>query len=579
MVTLDGRIDNHAELRALLGIDDHMAPDSQIVCAAFRRWGNGCFSKLIGDWAIALWSHSDRSLYLARDHAGTRTLYFENTGDLGLWSTSLETFFASGSRRDLNTAYAACYIGCQPIRDLTPYHGVQAVTPAHYLVIHEGGILRRPHWQWMVKERIVYKTDAEYEEHFLSLFRQSVERRTGEGAPILAQLSGGMDSTSIVCMSDQLRSDRGAAPDELLDTISYYDASEPNWDERPYFSVVEAKRRKPGIHLSISAQERTFEPPIEEAIRFCVPGTDRYAIEREKSFEIAVAGRQYRAILSGIGGDEVLGGVPTPLPELADYLVSLRLRMLISKAMEFCLPNRTPLINMLGSTAGYSIKSYVASIRDASQAPPWISPQLKKLAGTQGGYTGSSEPRFGLSPSNINNGLTWWLMLETLPHLFPAALSRYEYRYPYLDRDLIDFLYRIPREQLVRPGRRRSLMRRALVSIVPNEVLERKRKASLIRGPLVSLQRGQKTIEAIFDTSLVGALGLVDPKCLKDTLAVISKGSTPKWWPAIIKAIAFEFWLQGQRDVLKDIPAGLSEAEALHRKHGANEIRTGSAAL
>jgi asparagine synthase (glutamine-hydrolysing) len=215
---------------------------------------------------------------------------------------------------------------------------------------------------------------------------------------------------------------------------------------------------------------------------------------------------------------------------------------------------------MLGQVAAYSVNSYRTGTRDSAQVPPWVSPQLNKIADAQAGYPPFPGLRSGFSPSSINNGLTWWLMLETLPHLYPSALSSREYRYPYLDRDLVDFLFRIPREQLVRPGRRRALMRRALVGIVPNEVLERRRKASLIRGPLVSLQRGQKAIEAIFDTSLVGAMGFVDQRCLKDTLAVINRGTAPKWWPAIIKAMSFEFWLQGQRGVLKDIPARVSEA-------------------
>ena len=121
-------------------------------------------------------------------------------------------------------------------------------------------------------------------------------------------------------------------------------------------------------------------------------------------------------------------------------------------------------------------------------------------------------------------------------------------------------------------------MRRALAGIVPVAVLERRRKASLIRGPLVSLQRSEQAIRAIFEASVVGTMGFLDEKSLKDTLAVIGKGTTSKWWPAIIKAISLEFWLQGQRGILKDIPASSPEANALRRKHGAEGIRTGSAA-
>jgi asparagine synthase (glutamine-hydrolysing) len=99
--------------------------------------------------------------------------------------------------------------------------------------------------------------------------------------------------------------------------------------------------------------------------------------------------------------------------------------------------------------------------------------------------------RFGLRPSAVCNGQGWWITLETLPHLSPPLLSRHEYRYPYLDRDLVDFLFRVPREQLLRPGRRRSLMRRALKDIVPVEILERRRKAFVARGTIAGCKQAR----------------------------------------------------------------------------------------
>lgn len=167
--------------------------------------------------------------------------------------------------------------------------------------------------------------------------------------------------------------------------------------------------------------------------------------------------------------------------------------------------------------------------------------------------------------------------METLPHLYPSIAPRYEYRYPYLDRDLVDFLYRIPREQLVRPGQRRSLMRRALRGIVPHEILERPRKGSLIRGPLLSLQRSEQVIQSIFDGSLIGAMGLIDERCLRTILAEVAKGTSPRWWPALIKAINMEFWLRAQPKILSDARSRPPILRDLRPDRGAEEIRAGSA--
>src|SRR6202035_132686 len=98
--------------------------------------------------------------------------------------------------------------------------------------------------------RIHYRSDAEYEEHFRFCFTESVKRRLRSDSPVLAELSGGMDSSSIVCMADQILA-RGKGETPRLDTLSYYDDSEPNWNERPYFTKVEEKRGRAGCHIDV----------------------------------------------------------------------------------------------------------------------------------------------------------------------------------------------------------------------------------------------------------------------------------------------------------------------------------------
>ena len=103
-------------------------------------------------------------------------------------------------------------------------------------------------WRFSPKSRIRYKTDAEYEEHFRHVFRQSVQRRLRSDSPILAELSGGLDSSSIVCMADDILAKEGAETPRL-DTLSYYDKSEPSGDDWIYFQKIEAKRGRVGIHI------------------------------------------------------------------------------------------------------------------------------------------------------------------------------------------------------------------------------------------------------------------------------------------------------------------------------------------
>jgi asparagine synthase (glutamine-hydrolysing) len=543
MLVLDGRIDNYAELSDLLDIRDYSSPDSLIVLAAFRRWGEECFSRLIGDWALVIWSNVDHTLYLARDHAGTRTLYFERTVETIQWSTYLETFFTLHRKRDLDENYAARYLACHPLGDLTPYKGIKSVSPAHFVKLRDGAIEHKAHWQSIIAGMIRYRNDSEYDDHFLTLFRQSVKRRTGPGAPILAQLSGGMDSSSIVCVSDEQRSALGASPNDLLDTISFYNDSEPDWNERPFFSIVEAKRKKAGFHVDSYIFNGTLEPPEDTAGNELFPGRDSSTIERERFIEALISGCEFRVILSGIGGDEVLGGVPTPLPELSDLLWEGKLSSLLTRGIAWCLPGRVPLIHTLCETVANLFQFYLLPQGWKKSLPPWIQPDLRRLCKEALRDDATRFTRFGHIPSSVHNGLAWWSIMETLPHANPNALFRFEYRYPYLDRELVEFLFRVPREQLLQPGRRRLLMRRALKGIVPEEILERRRKAFLSRSSLMFLASARERVETLTAKSSFVAAGNLDCREIMRALNNVIEKRDDRWAQALLRTAYFLLWL------------------------------------
>jgi asparagine synthase (glutamine-hydrolysing) len=539
-LTFDGRLDNSSKLCDLLDLKHDEVSDSRIVLESFSRWGETCFSRFVGNWAVALWAHAERSLYLARDHAGTRTLFYELKGEDVFWATYLESLIGKTDAHDLDAAFAAAYLSAQPIGDLTPYKNIRAVSPAHYLTVRDGKVTRKPHWGWMVRGRIRYTSEAAYDEHFLHLFRQAVERRTGPGAPILAELSGGMDSSSIVCMSDDIRKAHGAAPADLIDTVSYYDDSEPNWNEMPYFTAVEHARNKSGLHIEVSAQTATFEPPVAE---YLWPGPDGRTFLAEKRFEEHLAGGQYRVILSGIGGDELLGGPPDPLPELADYLVSLQLRALLVRGVEWGLAKKLPLIHLLRDAAALAIRLYMRRPRLFVTPPTWLSAQIREEA-MRLQALGSSGRITGRRPSSIDNGQTWWTTIETLSSPSRRLLTRREYRYPLLDRDLVDFLFRVPLNQLMAPGRRRLLMRRALRNIVPVEVLERRRKAYVSRGPVVAITENKPKLLSLMIASRLNDCQYVDESCLQHLLANFDTSSSAGREHQLMRAIQFELWMR-----------------------------------
>jgi asparagine synthase (glutamine-hydrolysing) len=138
--------------------------------------------------------------------------------------------------------------------------------------------------------------------------------------------------------------------------------------------------------------------------------------------------------------------------------------------------------------------------------------------------------------------------METLPHLFPRLIARPEYRYPYLDKDLVSFVLAIPREQLLRPNRRRALMRRALKGIVPHEVLERSAKAFQLRGTLQAIRDARRAIELLFQDSR-----LIDDKCIVADLFLSALRRTCEGnaleLRTVLRTIAMELWLQSRESI------------------------------
>ena len=136
------------------------------------------------------------------------------------------------------------------------------------------------------------------------------------------------------------------------------------------------------------------------------------------------------------------------------------------------------------------------------------------------------------------------------PLLHQAALPFepvFEKRYPYLDRDLLEFMYAIPREQLVRPTQRRSLMRRALAGIVPDEILNRKTKAFVSRASFVAVQRDWATFVEMTQNMVMATLGIVDPQRISEALQTARSGKEVPM-NALTRSIFIEGWL---RDIYK----------------------------
>jgi len=544
VITWDGRLDNRAELiRNLRDVLTIGPTDVAIVAAAYERWGTECFGKLIGDWALSIWDANSRSLILAKDPIGTRHLYYSIDKDQVTWSTILDPLvLCAGRSFALNEEYVAGWFSFFPAAHLTPYVGIHSVPPSCSVGIRAGKQTISKYWDFDPAKRIRYRDDTEYEEHFRTVFAEAVRRMLRSDSPVLAELSGGMDSSSIVCMADAIIA-RGSAETPRLDTISYYNDSEPNWNERPYFTKVEEKRGRTGCHIDVGKQE-SFRFYFDSDQFAATPGSvgDRTS-EASHQFAACMTSQGNRVVLSGIGGDEVTGGVPTPAPELEDLLARAQFGALAHQLKVWALEKRKPWFHLFFEAARGFFPPALVGVPKYMRPAPWLQSNfVKRYWAALTGYP-SRTKLFGPLPSFQDNlgtldGLRRQVARTALPFEPP-----YEKRYPYLDRSLLEFMLAVPREQLVRPTQRRSLMRRALVGIVPDEILNKKGKAFFARAPLVRISKEWAHWVEMTQHMMSSSLGIVDPERISDALQKARHGEEVPM-VTLMRTIFIEEWLR-----------------------------------
>ncbi len=508
VICWDGRLDNRSELVGYLVLTV-AATDVEIVAAAWESWGTDCFAKLIGDWALAIWNPTSRSLFLAKDFVGTRHLYYLTENDQVTWSSTLEPLvLLSGKSWALEEEYIAGWLSFFPATHLTPYMGIRAVPPSSFVRVEEGRQTICKYWDFDPSKRIRYRADGEYEEHFRQVFETAVRRRLRSDSPALAELSGGIDSSSIVCMADSIIT-QGKAETRRLDTVSYYDDTEPNWNERPYFTRVEEKRGRTGTHIDVS-QQQFFFFDFEADRLMAMPGSGLHTKGVNRLLASTMVAQGNRVVLSGIGGDEVMGGVPTPTPELEDLLARGRFRTLAHQVKAWALNKRQPWIHMVLEAASGFFPASTLCIPKQRRPARWLADRfVKRNSAALLGYQRRLR-LFGPLPSFQEHLSTLEALRRQLACCSLPLDPPHEKAYPYLDRNLLEFMFAVPREQLVRPGQRRSLMRRALAGIVPDELLYRKRKAFVARAPIKTI--GTRSTELIESAQrmLASELGIVD---------------------------------------------------------------------
>jgi len=559
VLTWDGRLDNRAVLISELCDSLTVAStDVSIVAAAYEEWGANCLGKLIGDWALSIWNPRERAVLLAKDPIGTKHLYYSIDNKNLTWSTILDPLILfAGKTFEICEEYIAGWFSYFPAVHLTPYVGIKSVPPSSSILVHPGKHAVNKYWDFDPDKKVRYRTDAEYEEHFRTVFATAVQRRLRSDRPVLAELSGGLDSASIVCMADTVIA-RGTAETPRLDTISWYDDTydhlEPDTNERRFFTKVEEKRGRAGWHIDLRSLKkdahlhRSFEFGFNNDPLVVTPSSNRKLSEQFKQYAAHMLSEGHRVTLSGIGGDEVTAGdVPTPTPELQNLLSRARFFTLAHQLNAWAAKMRKPRLPLLWTAArGFFSRSLTGVPIDMRPAP-WLHPGFVRRNRTAlCGYP-SRLKLFGPLPSFQEN-VAMLNVLRRLLEYSPLQVEMLcEARFPYLDRDFLEFMYAVPREQIVGVGKRRFLMKRALIGIVPDELLNRRRKApvqqeSTQESPKDSATEWSSLLE-LGPHTICSSMKFIDPDRLGEALQK-AQHNQDIFICCLMRTLRLEFWLR-----------------------------------
>jgi asparagine synthase (glutamine-hydrolysing) len=523
MLVFNGEIYNYRELRAelrALGATFHTDGDSEVILAAWQRWGPDCLERLHGMFAFAIYDLEQRSLFLARDRLGVKPLFHARLSDGSLiFGSELKALTAHPLlRREVDPLAIEDYLSWGYVPDTRAMlKGVEKLPAGHFLWLQRDAPMPAPRRWWDVSFAERHKgKPADLEAELLHVLRDAVSSRMVADVPLGAFLSGGVDSSSVVA----LMAEASASPIKTC-SIGFDEAA---LDESTYASAV--AQRFHTDHRSRMVGSGDFEQIDHLAWMFDEPFADASALPTWRVCELAR--ENVTVALSGDGADEALAGyrrhvflhnedrVRGMLPAALRRPVFGALGAIYPKAD--WAPQKLRAKTTLLALAASSEEAYAQalSVTGPDMRDALYTADFKRLRGdyraeqTLLDVMASAPARSGLDRAQYAD-LKFWLPGDILTKVDRTSMAvGLEAREPLLDHRLIEFAARLPEAMRVRGGQGKWLLKQTMRRFLPDDILFRPKQgfvtpiAKWLRGPLAGAARD------IARSSAIARLGWFD---------------------------------------------------------------------
>jgi len=538
LLAFDGRLDNRDELLDALDRDDpasRKVSDADLILEAFDRWGEGCFERLIGPFAVAVWDGRKKNVVLARDPLGDRTLFFRLDRQRLLVASEEQALLAHPEvSRRLNEDRIACHFAIQvPDDGSTFFAEISELRPGHMLSVGMAGHRERRFTRLKPEPGIDRLSDADCAEQFLELLTTAVRSRMRSTTPPAVMMSGGIDSTSIAAIA--AREPDGADPAQRVRAVSWVFDELDQCDEREFIHLVLADA---GIEGLESRGDDAW--PLRDLEHLAPnPGSPECNPYRElKRGVYRLAARSgSRVVFNGASADLMYSGAGV---WFADLLREGRITE-AARSLAVDVRKRGLIGALRKAGAGAIVRPFRTSCANPGKTMPWLTANARmRLA--------SAMPRPVVDdvcrrPQQVESMAGARAARGVSFEIFDAACAGIDLRHPYRDRRLVEFMLAVPAHQLYRRGRFKHLARVAAKNLLPEEIPARDQPTLLT--PLFNRgvrDRGTETVQAILKESNAHWPCYVDRGWLSD---VLQNGPRRPIDDVIVwHCLGFEHWMR-----------------------------------
>lgn len=486
-IVFNGEIYNYIELRSelqSLGYVFHTRSDTEVILNAYDAWGTGCLNRFNGMWGFAIFDKHKKRLFCARDRFGIKPFYYHLGHEGFVFASEIKALLQySGIARRANDAIVFDYLNyaLTDHSDETFYDGVKQLQPAHYLVLEEGNVHVERYWDLDPNKKLELGTDSEYKSRFLELFEDAIQVHLRSDVAVGSCLSGGLDSSSIVCVANKLLFSDSVISSELIGEKQKTFSScfeDRNFDERQFIEQI----------LDITSAERNYIFPTARDLVDDIGSLMWHQDEPFGSTSIyaqwcvmrLAAQRGVRVLLDGQGADELLAGYH---PFFDSYWGNLLLQGSLSGLMHEWSAYR----NNYQVSYWHLMKHTMFAV-----APHMIQRQVRAIRGSigiQADFHAKYRSRYPAEGMEFEDMFSKRLY-QALVHSSLPALLRYEdrnsmassieARVPFLDYRLVKFVFSLPKEQKIRDGQTKFILRNSMNGVLPEPIRLRKDKMGFV---------------------------------------------------------------------------------------------------